>query len=216
VSAGTASAVETFRWFYLDALVCTMLAQRDVTPLHAACVARGGRGVLLCGASGAGKSTLSLASAAAGWDLVAEDATYAINRGTVGLVRGRPGAVRLRPDALRFFPTIAGSSAGVHPNGKATVEVEVDQLGIRTAEATHIRAVVMLRRTTGEAEIRQADPREAAAGLLDAIPWFGSEVRAQHERTIGTLVERGAWELRYDAPADGVDLLARLLEQSDA
>ena len=216
VSAGTAAAIETFRWFYLDALVCTMLAQCEVTPLHAACVSREGHGVLLCGPSGVGKSTLSLASAAAGWDLVAEDATYAVNRGPAGLVRGRPGAVRLRPDALRFFPAIAGDRAGVHPNGKATVQVEVERLGIRTADATHIRAVVMLRRTTGEAGIRQADPHEAAAGLLDAIPNFGSEARAVHERTIGKLVEGGAWELRYDAPADGVDLLARLLEQSDA
>ncbi len=216
VSAGTLQSRDTFRWFYLDALVCTMLSQRELTPLHAACVARAGRGFLLCGASGAGKSTLALAGAAAGWDLVSEDATYAVNRLPAGQVRGRSGVVRLRPAALQFFPALATGPAGVHPNGKPTIEVATQSLGIRTTSHANIAAVMVLKRGAGKQEIRQADAEAVAAGLLDAIPDFGVEARAVHQRTIRAIVSIGAWELRYDTPAGGVALLARFAESGDA
>jgi HPr kinase/phosphorylase len=44
-----------------------------MTRLHATCVTRFGRGVLLRGASGAGKSSLALRLIACGWMLVADD-----------------------------------------------------------------------------------------------------------------------------------------------
>ena len=43
--------------------------------MHASCVARDGRAVLLCGASGSGKSDLALRLIEAGWQLVADDQT---------------------------------------------------------------------------------------------------------------------------------------------
>src|SRR3546814_4333811 len=49
--------------------------QRPV-PLHAACVGRGGRGILLLGASGSGKSTLVLHSLLQGLDVLSEDAVF--------------------------------------------------------------------------------------------------------------------------------------------
>jgi HPr kinase/phosphorylase len=42
-------------------------------PIHASCVMRFGRGVLIRGASGAGKSSLALQLMAQGWMLVADD-----------------------------------------------------------------------------------------------------------------------------------------------
>ncbi|MCX7373245.1 MAG: HPr kinase/phosphatase C-terminal domain-containing protein [Alphaproteobacteria bacterium] len=41
--------------------------------IHATCVARAGKGLLLLGASGAGKSLLALRLIEAGWSLVADD-----------------------------------------------------------------------------------------------------------------------------------------------
>jgi hypothetical protein len=54
------------------------LAQRvqGLVPLHAACVGRAGRGLLLMGGSGAGKSTLALHCLLAGFDFLSEDSTF--------------------------------------------------------------------------------------------------------------------------------------------
>lgn len=46
-----------------------------MTPIHATCVAQGGRAVLLMGASGSGKSDLALRLIDRGWDLVSDDYT---------------------------------------------------------------------------------------------------------------------------------------------
>src|ERR1700752_3990410 len=52
---------------FLDGMVYCLLVCREVTPIHAACVMKDGRGVLLCGQSGAGKSSLAFACASRGW-----------------------------------------------------------------------------------------------------------------------------------------------------
>jgi hypothetical protein len=54
------------------------LAQRvqRLVSLHAACVGRGGRGVLIMGPSGAGKSTVSLQCLLQGLDFLSEDAVF--------------------------------------------------------------------------------------------------------------------------------------------
>jgi hypothetical protein len=53
-----------------------MMKRRGRFPLHAGCVARDGRGVLLAGTSGAGKSTLTVALAADGWDFLSDDTVF--------------------------------------------------------------------------------------------------------------------------------------------
>ena len=79
------------------------LAQRvqGLVPLHAACVGRAGRGLLLMGGSGAGKSTLALHSWLAGFDLLSEDSTFvaaASMRAT-----GVANFLHVRANSLRFL-----------------------------------------------------------------------------------------------------------------
>jgi hypothetical protein len=95
VSQKTAANHAWFRYFFLETMAYMLLAQRWVMPLHAACVARGETGVLLCGLSGAGKSTLAWACARAGWTYVTDDGTWL-------LTDRRPH--RARPLPLHPFP----------------------------------------------------------------------------------------------------------------
>jgi hypothetical protein len=79
------------------------LAQRvqGLVPLHAACVARAGRALLLMGGSGAGKSTLALHAWLAGFDFISEDSTFvapASMRAT-----GVANFLHLRANSLRFL-----------------------------------------------------------------------------------------------------------------
>ncbi len=50
------------RYYFLDAMVYTLLDTRHLIAIHSACVEFQGRGVLLIGASGAGKSSLLFAT----------------------------------------------------------------------------------------------------------------------------------------------------------
>src|SRR5665213_2624050 len=68
-----------FRHNFLEQMVYLLLGSSVVTDLHAACISKDGKGVLLCGDSGAGKSTLSYACARAGWTYTSDDTSYLIN-----------------------------------------------------------------------------------------------------------------------------------------
>ena len=67
------------RYNFLEKIVYLLLGASVVTDLHAACVSRNGKGILLLGDSGAGKSTLAYACARAGWTYTSDDTSYLIN-----------------------------------------------------------------------------------------------------------------------------------------
>jgi hypothetical protein len=80
-----------------------ILAARGIglVPLHAACVGRQGRGLLLLGGSGSGKSTLALHGLLRGLELLAEDAVFVQPADL--LATGVPNYLHLRGDALDFM-----------------------------------------------------------------------------------------------------------------
>jgi hypothetical protein len=79
-----------------------VLASRvqQLVPLHAACIGRGGRGILLLGSSGAGKSTLSLHCLLQGLDFLAEDSVLVKPEGL--MATGVANFLHIRPDSRRF------------------------------------------------------------------------------------------------------------------
>ncbi len=79
VNAAAISHRNYFRYHFLEAAALAHIVNRHAAPVHAACVERQGRGVLLCGDSGAGKSSLAFACARAGWTYVTDDASFLIN-----------------------------------------------------------------------------------------------------------------------------------------
>src|SRR5262249_12100385 len=99
VTARTVADRAWFRWHFLEAMAYVLLAQDDVVPVHAACVALNGTGILLCGASGSGKSTLAFACARAGWLYVGDDASWLLPDRDEPIALGRCHQVRLRGDA---------------------------------------------------------------------------------------------------------------------
>jgi HPr kinase/phosphorylase len=92
--------------------------------VHASCVARFGRGVLIRGASGAGKSSLALQLMAGGWMLVADD--YVALAAVAGQVFASA------PDRLRGLVEIYG--VGILPV-PARLKVPIHLLVDLVAEA---------------------------------------------------------------------------------
>jgi hypothetical protein len=150
VSQKTAADHSWFRWFFLEPMVYFLLTQSYTMPMHAACIAKEGRGILLSGASGAGKSTLAFACARAGWTFVADDATSLLQESADRVVIGKPHQARVRDDAPRLFPELEGYCTRARPNGKLSIEIPLAEFpNIHTALHCRVDAIVVLDRREG-------------------------------------------------------------------
>lgn len=208
------------RWLFLEAMAYMLLTQRYVVSLHAACVARNGAGILLCGNSGAGKSTLSVACARAGFTFLSDDCTWILTGSDVPagvptglpIAIGKPHQARLRGDAARHFPELEGYPTRTLPNGKLSMEVPTSLLtGVRTARQIGVGKLVFPDRGgQGEARIERIAPNDVAALLLEDLPSYGAEVNAVHEKTIGKLSELPAWRLTYSTLDDAIRAVSSL------
>jgi len=91
------------RYELIEFAVFTLAARvQRLIPLHAACVGRHGRGLILIGDSGAGKSTLTLQCGLNGFELLCEDSLF-VTAKTLSLT-GVANFLHLRRDSLRFLP----------------------------------------------------------------------------------------------------------------
>jgi hypothetical protein len=211
ISEKTASDHVWLRWFFLESLVYMMLAQRYVAAAHAACVARQGSGVLLCGRSGAGKSTLSYACARQGWTFVADDCTFLVADSSERIAIGKPRQARFRLDSPELFPELEQYNARVRPTGKIGIEVPLSELpDLSTAETTPIGTIALIERGPGPACAIPATGDEAVARILGDMPSYGPVVDAMHERTVRRLAEVPAFRLRYERLEDASRLLAEI------
>jgi hypothetical protein len=127
-----------------------VLASRaqGLVPLHAACVGRGERGILLLGSSGSGKSTVSLHCLLEGLDFLAEDSVLVDPN---GLATGVANFLHVRPDSLRFLEDadtaalIRGSPVIRRRSGVEKFEIDLRRPQYRLAAAPlRIGAVVFL------------------------------------------------------------------------
>jgi hypothetical protein len=211
VSEKTAADHVWLRWFFVESLVYMMLAQRYVAAAHAACVARNGSGVLLCGRSGAGKSTLSYACAREGWTFVTDDCTFLVADSEERIAIGKPRQARFRLDSPELFPELRRYSARVRPTGKIGIEVPLAELpGIRTADTVPIGAVAFLEREAGPASAIPVTGDEAVERILADMPSYGDAVDAMHGRTVRRLAAVPAFRLRYERLEDATRLLAEI------
>jgi hypothetical protein len=188
-----------------------------LVPLHAACVGRGGEGILLLGPSGSGKSTLVLQCLLEGLDFLAEDSVLVRPQGMQAM--GIANFIHLRPDALRFLDGTArsalrrGSVAIRRRSGVRKLEIDLRRPGYRLAAAPlRIRALVFLSTRRGRAEELLVPLRRSTALRRLAM----SQRYAAHQpgwsafrRRVGALP---AYELRRAAhPQESVEVLRGLL-----
>jgi hypothetical protein len=210
ITSATAADHAWFRWFYLDGLAGSCLAQHHLVPMHAACIARRGAGILLIGPSGMGKSTLSYACARAGWTFVSDDCTTLPQNYPGREITGRPNQARFREDSPRFFPEIDGFAMRARPTGKLSIEVPMDQLdGIVTATRCQVETLVFLNR--GESGgLSRIGHEEALERLLADSGQYGPATFARHEAALRRLLEAPAYRLSYVTLPEALDALETL------
>jgi hypothetical protein len=84
-----------------------LLRHRGLFHLHAAGLARDGRGVLLAGNTGAGKSTLTVSLVRAGWDFLSDDAVLLRTSPEGVEALSLPSEFHLDPTLAERFPELA-------------------------------------------------------------------------------------------------------------
>jgi hypothetical protein len=136
-------------YFFLGCAPLIHITCRYTTAVHAGCVARNGRGVLLCGNSGAGKSTLSYACARAGWTYVTDDGSLLLNEGEGRTVTGNCHQLRFRTSAVNLFPELEGLEVTPRAAGKPSIELPTAPMtGITCASTAHVDFLVFLNRSS--------------------------------------------------------------------
>jgi len=199
---------ELFRTAFLEAATLALLSHFDRHPIHAACIARNGRAVLLAGASGAGKSTLAHLADTAGYDVLGEDHVW-IQIEPPSQVWGWPGYARLlngesgKPEEQ--IPRSARDDKRISPlRGR-------DRVSCYAAEAP---TVCVLDRGPRAALDRVDAPTIVSALTRDVAPGF-DRFPERNVAVAIALSARGGWRLTLTTnPNDALPLLDEMLNAS--
>jgi hypothetical protein len=199
--------------FFLGHSPMCHIAFRYATPVHGACVARNGRGVLLCGDSGAGKSSLSFACARAGWTYITDDASYLVNESQTRLVTGNCHQVRFRPSASELFPEVDGLGVTPRVIGKPSIELPTSPMrGIACAQTAQVDFLVFLNRRAGAARELVPYRTDVARYYIQQLLWGSPESLAVQHAAVERLLTADIFELRYrhlDWAVERLDKLSR-------
>jgi hypothetical protein len=196
-----------------------MLAARTqgLVSLHAACVGRGGHGILLMGSSGAGKSTVALQCLLQGLDFLSEDSVF-VAPDTLRAT-GIANFLHVRADSLRWIERdsdaapIRNSPVIRRRSGVKKFELDLRRGGYRLAASPlQIGAVVFLsaQKSHDGPLLRPLLKSTLLARLADAQAYAAGQ--PEWARFAGRLSDLGGFELRRGRhPLEAVEALRSLL-----
>ncbi|WP_144312428.1 aldolase [Terriglobus saanensis] len=205
-----------FRYNFLEKMVYLLLGASVVTDLHAACVGKEGKGILLCGDSGAGKSTLAYACARAGWTYTSDDTSYLINQSEAPRVIGHAHRVRFRPAARELFPELAAHAVTPRMEGKPSIEVPVSELPVlRSASEAKVYAIVYLNRYPSATGSLMSLPKGTAIQRMCNELFSAGDIRAQHEAILQqAFADVPTYEIEYSDSEQAIHQLDLLITRT--
>jgi hypothetical protein len=206
------------RYEFLEFAVFTLAARSQrLVSLHAACVGRGGQGILLMGPSGAGKSTVTLHCLLQGFDMLSEDSVFVAPDKM--LATGVANFLHIKADSLRWLErgkdasAIRNSPVIRRRSGVKKFEVDLRKGGYRLAASPlKIRAVVFLSaKSAGNRPLLSSLSKSDTSAKLTAAQAYAAN---QPEWTAfrKSMLRLDAFELRRGIhPLEAVEALAALL-----
>ena len=215
LTPATARNSAYLRYQFLDAMALLLIESLYATPVHAACVAFEGHGVLLCGESGAGKSSLSFACARRGWTLVSDDASFLLRGGESRVVVGNPHYLHLRESATELFPDLKSRQLASRTNGEIAIELATSNMPeIVTATQSRADFLVFLNRQPSGPPSLRAFPRERARRCLEQVVCYGEqELRNAQKTSLGDLLSGEVVELHYSDLDSAVSCLEAMVRR---
>ena len=181
----------------LESAALSMIANRYCAPVHAACVALDGCGVLLCGDSGAGKSTLAFACAREGWTYVSDDASLLVHGRRDRQVLGNCHLIRLRAEAAELFPEARDRPLSQQRRGKPSIEIATCDLPIITAVESQVDYLIFLNRQSGmDQELRPYSKELARRYVQKHLNW-SEQLRPEQIASTERILSADVFELCY-------------------
>jgi hypothetical protein len=191
LSGSTANVLAAYPFFTIP-LIELMKRQRRF-PLHAGCVARGGRGLLLAGMSGSGKSTLTAALVTTGWDYLSDDMVLVVRKAGVSWAFGLSDEIDCSDGTAGMIPELRHLVGRPMLAGRDKHSVDVEKaLGVLPVPACRPCALVLpkisgerksvLKPVSASYALRELAPnvlltqRAAAQAHLDALAELVREV----------------------------------------
>lgn len=198
VTQQTAESTLYLRYHILEAAVLAMVTALRAAPLHAACVAPFGHGMLLCGDSGAGKSSLAFAGARAGWTFISDDASYLPFDQENRMVVGNCHRIRLRDSGVQLFPELEGRPVTPRATGKPSIQISTgDMPELLKSDSAAIEAIIFLNRRDVETPELVPFSREAALSWFDQFLYSTIATHQTQKAVVHRLLDVEIFELRY-------------------
>jgi hypothetical protein len=202
------------RYHFLEALALILLHANHAVALHAACVSKHGRGMLLCGESGAGKSTLAYACARAGFAYISDDASYLVRDADQPTVVGHSHKIRFRPASRELFPELEGRTLTPKLEGKPSIEVATADLpGLLTSGRARVRYLILLKRSPGAVARLVPVATETVLAHLESSLYPVEEFRTSQKQTLHRLANIPAFEFHYSNLSAAIACLGDLASQ---
>ncbi len=206
------------RYELIEFAVFTLAARAQrLVPLHAACIGRRGRALLLIGPSGSGKSTVALHCLLDGFDFLSEDSVF-ISPDTM-LATGVSNFVHIRADSLRWLgkspeaAAIRKSPVIRRRSGIKKFELDLRREGFRLAKSPlKIASVVFLSpENAGDDSLLKSMSKSALLANLADTQGYGAS-QPQWREFYRNLTHLNAFELRRGRhPHEAVNTLRSLL-----
>jgi hypothetical protein len=214
-SAAMGTDITHWRTVVFPVLLSILAGSIGLVELHASCVARDGRGLVLIGPSCSGKSTLALAFSQAGFRLLSDDRTFcSLKQGRLRAY-GLPRPLKLRREAALWFDEFRGLEPTDLQNGERVFHCEptrgLGQHGVHDCEPQRLVFLERQQRhgfcltPMTRSQIRPRIEMDLMAEASDAIQ--------RQTETIECLMGLPYWRLSYGGrPQEIVAQLVRQVE----
>lgn len=207
LSSALASDSALVSRYIIDRFVLNILLREGLGQLHATCLVKDKRAVLLIAPHGTGKSTTAFRLLNAGWKLMGDSLVFARRHGDEFELLGYPiGEGKLTRETAELFPELRarGIEVTVHDVRKNLFELRdllPDKIRAHSIFPERIDLLLTARDASGITRIEKLSPEAALNQILpDTIYLDELDAMAQSLGVIRALIERAnCWRLNLGA-----------------
>jgi hypothetical protein len=205
-SPAMAGDVVHFRTVVFPVLMSIVAGSAGFIELHASCIAKKGRALVLLGPSQSGKSTLALAMVRSGFQLLSDDRIFCFLRGGKVFTYGLPRPLKLRREASTWFEEFRDRVPTLAQNGESVFYCDAKSAGnFPYVPACELHASIFLEqqreRMFRMTRIQASESRKfIESDLLAESP----QAMEAQDRLLDRIVSMPCWRLQYNESPQSV------------